>query len=113
MIDNHFPVLSEKPSCADYPAEWWFPDEPRGNNKRWSRTPDAMKARSICEDCPALMECRNYALAYAGLHGIWGGLDHQERKELQDKLGITPIFVIDTYASNVFSLLKDGVQQSD
>ena len=111
MIDNHFPVLSEKPSCQDYPLEWWFPEEIGGKSKAWSRTPNALKARSICEDCPVLMECRNYALAYLGLAGIWGGLDHQERKALQGKLGITPIFMTDTYNRNSYSLLggvKDG-----
>jgi hypothetical protein len=54
------------------------------------------------------MECRNYALAYSGLAGIWGGLDYQERRELQDKLGITPLFMTETYDSTVFALLKDG-----
>ena len=106
MIDNHFPVLSEKASCAEHPAEWWFPDEPRGNNKSWSRTPDAMKARAICGDCPALMECRNYALSYSCLSGIWGGLDHIERQTLQEKLGITPIFMLNTYDNTVFTIQK-------
>lgn len=108
MIDNHFPALSEKAACAEHPAEWWFPEEPRRNDKSWSRTPDAMKARAICNDCPALMECRNYALAYSGLAGIWGGLDHVERKNLQEKLGITPIFMRDTYDSTVFALMAGG-----
>ncbi len=108
MIDNHFPSLSEKAACAEHPAEWWFPEEPRRNDKSWSRTPDAMKARAICKDCPALMECRNYALAYSGLAGIWGGLDHVERKNLQEKLGITPIFMRDTYDSTVFALMAGG-----
>lgn len=108
MIDNHFPALSEKAACAEHPAEWWFPDEPHRNDKSWSRTPDAMKARAICNDCPALMECRNYALAYSGLAGIWGGLDHIERRNLQDKLGITPIFMRDTYDSTIFALINGG-----
>lgn len=108
MIDNHFPVLSERPACSEHPAEWWFPEEPRRNDRSWSRTPDAMKARAICDTCPALMECRNYALAYSGLAGIWGGLDHVERKNLQDKLGITPIFMRDTYDSTVFALMAGG-----
>lgn len=109
MIDNHFPSFEERASCQDYPAEWWFPEEVGGKSKAWSRTPNAMKARDICKECPALMECRNYALAYSGLSGIWGGLDHQERQALQTKLGITPIFMLDTYDSNVFALRKEGV----
>lgn len=111
MFDNHFPNFTERPSCQDYPAEWWFPDEVGGRSKLWSRTPDAIKARSICRECPAMIECRNYALAYSGLSGIWGNTDYQERKALQEKLGITPIFMLDTYESNVFAMLKEGVPE--
>jgi hypothetical protein len=52
------------------------------------------------------MECRNYALAYSGLSGIWGGLDHIEREKLQEKLGITPIFMMNTYDNTVFAIQK-------
>jgi WhiB family redox-sensing transcriptional regulator len=109
-VFNHFPNFEAKASCADYDPEWWFPTEVGGKSKAWSRTPEAMKAREICAECPALMECRNYALAYSGLAGIWGGLDHQERTKLQDKLGITPIFMLDTYPQDMFSIMaKEGV----
>ena len=106
MIDNHMPVLTERALCADYPADWWFPQEVAGTSKKWSRTPEAMKARSICKECPAQRECLNYALAYSGLAGIWGGLDYQERRVIQNKLGITPIFMTDTYDSRLY---KEGV----
>ena len=101
MIDNHMPVFKEKALCAEYPAEWWFPQEVAGTSTKWSRTPEAMKARKICEGCPALLECRNYALAYSGLAGIWGGMDYQERRVIQNTLGITPIFMMDTYDTRV------------
>lgn len=107
-MTSHFPILTERAACMDYPAEWWFPEEVSGRSRAWSHTPDATNARTICANCPAQQECRNYALAYSGLAGIWGGLDYQERRELQDRLGITPIFMTDTYKSTVFALLKDG-----
>ena len=106
MIDNHMPVLTERALCADYPADWWFPQEVAGTSKKWSRTPEAMKARSICKECPAQRECLNYALAYSGLAGIWGGLDYQERRVIQNKLGIIPIFMTDTYDTRLY---KEGV----
>lgn len=112
-MDNHFPEFTEKALCSEYPAEWWFPEEVSGKSKAWSHTPDAMKARAICKVCPALMECKNYALAYSGLAGIWGGLDRQERSLLQERLGITPIFMMDTYESNVFAMLKEGKPYDD
>jgi hypothetical protein len=113
MINNHMPHFSEKASCEDYPAEWWFPEEVAGNNRQWSRTPEAMKARSICKECPALWECRSYALSYSGLAGIWAGQDWQERRELQMKLGITPIHMTDTYDSGIFSMLTEGVKSDE
>jgi len=114
MSNHHFPQFEAKASCADYNPEWWFPLEVGGKSKAWSHTPEANKAREICKDCPALMECRNYALAYSGLAGIWGGLDHQERTKLQEKLGITPIFMLDTYPTGFFSLMKpEGVPLSN
>jgi WhiB family redox-sensing transcriptional regulator len=106
MIDNHMPNFKEKALCYDHDPKLWFPEEIHGNNKSWSRTPDAMKARKICNECPALMECRNYALAYSGLAGIWGGLDRIERTKLQEKLGITPLFILDTYDSTPFLVRK-------
>lgn len=106
MIDNHMPLLTERASCQDYPAEWWFPQEVAGTSKQWSRTPDAMKARDICKSCPAQRECLNYALSYSGLAGIWGGTDYQERREIQKKLGVTPIHIMDTYDSRLY---KEGV----
>ena len=46
----------------------------------------------MCLDCPAIMECRDYAMQYSNLWGIWGGLDHIERKRIQDA---TRVRVID------------------
>ena len=106
MIDNHMPDFKEKALCSEHDPDLWFPEERSGNNKLWSRTPEAMKARKICSECPAMMECRNYALAYSGLSGIWGGLDIIERDNLQKKLGITPLFILDTYKS--FPFRKEG-----
>jgi WhiB family redox-sensing transcriptional regulator len=104
MIDNHFPDFKEEALCSnsEYNPEWWFPKEVSGKSKAWSHTPEAKKARKICGECPAQTECRNYALAYSGLSGIWGGLDRQERTKLQEKLGITPLFILDTYDSKPF-----------
>ena len=102
MINNHMPSFKEKASCEDHDPDLWFPEEKGGNNRSWSRTPDAMKARAICKDCPALMECKAYSLAYDGLAGIWGGLDKVERRELQRKLGITPIHMMKTYDHTMF-----------
>jgi len=96
---SHMPKFNERASCVDYPAEWWFPQELAGNRTTWSRTGDAQKAREICQSCPAFWECRTYSLRYSGLFGIWADTDWYQRKELQDKLGITPVTMMDTWKS--------------
>lgn len=37
------------------------------------------EARKICKGCPVRQRCLDYALPIAGLHGIWAGLDEQQR----------------------------------
>ncbi|MBV6754845.1 WhiB family transcriptional regulator [Rhodococcus opacus] len=37
-------------------------------------------AKAICNECPVLFRCRDYAVAAAEPHGIWGGLSPTERK---------------------------------
>lgn len=100
-IDHYLPVFENEASCANHDPELWFPQEVRGS-RVWTRTPDSMKARAICQECPALMECHNYSLQFSGLYGIWAGKDWYERNEIQKKLGITPIAMMDTYDSSVF-----------
>jgi WhiB family transcriptional regulator, redox-sensing transcriptional regulator len=37
------------------------------------------EAREICASCPVRQQCLDYALPIAGLMGVWGGLDPQQR----------------------------------
>lgn len=94
------PRFVNKASCEDHDPELWFPQE-QGGHRAWTRTPDAMKARSICKECPALIECRMYSLQYSGLYGIWAGLDWYERDTIQKKLNIVPVAMTDTFETRV------------
>lgn len=42
-------------------------------------------AKSICSQCPVRHECLAYALRTSEPHGIWGGLNELERRELVDR----------------------------
>jgi WhiB family redox-sensing transcriptional regulator len=88
---NDNPNFSTYGDCSNeqYDPEWWFPVEKAGRTS-WSRTYEANTARAICKSCPLLVECRNYAIKYHGLTGIWGGMDRHERRTMQIQLGITP-----------------------
>jgi WhiB family transcriptional regulator, redox-sensing transcriptional regulator len=37
------------------------------------------RAKAICASCPVRVECLDYALAHHVRHGIWGGLNEEER----------------------------------
>lgn len=38
-------------------------------------------AKAICRDCPALVPCREYALAQDEVFGVWGGLSESDRRD--------------------------------
>ena len=71
--------FSARGACSndEYDPDWWFPQEFPGKIS-WSRTPDANKARAICSNCPIMQECRDYAVQFDGISGIWGGYDRHE-----------------------------------
>jgi WhiB family redox-sensing transcriptional regulator len=37
------------------------------------------KAKAICASCPVRAQCLDYALGNSIKHGIWGGLNQEER----------------------------------
>ncbi len=37
------------------------------------------KAKEVCASCPVQAQCLEYALANSIKHGIWGGLNEEER----------------------------------
>ena len=106
MFDNHLPMFTNQASCSEkgYDPDWWHPQELAGRGRKWSYTPEANLARSICSSCPAKQECRSYALQYFNLTGIWGGMDRLERHAMQTALNMTPIDWLSTYESSVFSV---------
>ncbi|HJU57804.1 MAG TPA: WhiB family transcriptional regulator [Actinomycetota bacterium] len=40
------------------------------------------KAKTICNSCPVRLPCLEYALRIREAHGIWGGLNEYERRQL-------------------------------
>jgi WhiB family transcriptional regulator, redox-sensing transcriptional regulator len=50
-----------------------------GNEPRPEREIREAKAKAVCQLCPVRVQCLDYALRNSIRHGIWGGLDEQER----------------------------------
>jgi WhiB family redox-sensing transcriptional regulator len=43
------------------------------------------RAKSICRSCIVQVECLDYAIRIQEPHGIWGGLNEMERKQMSDR----------------------------
>lgn len=41
-----------------------------------------VRAKAICAQCPVRRQCLEWALETHQPHGVWGGLDEQERERL-------------------------------
>lgn len=64
--------------CAQVDSELWFPD--KGGSVK--------EAKQICQACPVLSSCLEYALATDERFGVWGAMSERERRRL--KRGVTP-----------------------
>lgn len=42
----------------------------------------AEKAKKVCRRCPVVDQCLSWALETVQEHGVWGGLDEEERRAL-------------------------------
>ena len=58
------------------------PCRSQGRRDEWHEDVGAEGAARLCAGCPALTECRDYALAAREPHGVWGGLIPAERSRL-------------------------------
>jgi len=60
--------------CENYPESFY----PEGGEIK--RREETQIAKSLCQTCPIIEECRMYALEAKEEYGIWGGLDPEERR---------------------------------
>ena len=70
----------EAPLCAEIGGDWWFPD--KEDNHIDTRYP-----KSICGRCEHQIECAEWGI-YNERHGIWGGLNAKDRKQIRRKRNI-------------------------
>lgn len=60
-------------ACAAVPTEVFFP----------GRGASLEAAKGVCQACPVMQACRDYAIPLAQLKGVWGGLGEVERRRLR------------------------------
>jgi WhiB family redox-sensing transcriptional regulator len=58
----------------------FFP--PSHVERKEERETREQRAKDICAICPVRRACLEYAMAIREPHGIWGGLNEVERKQL-------------------------------
>jgi WhiB family redox-sensing transcriptional regulator len=60
--------------CRNFPDSFY----PEGGEIK--RREETQIAKSLCQTCPIIDDCRKYALEEKEEFGIWGGLDPEERR---------------------------------
>ena len=65
---------------APHHVEVFFP--PSHFERKHDRAERERRAKAICRSCPVADHCLTYALEYREPHGVWGGLNEIERREL-------------------------------
>lgn len=66
-------------ACRGMDIEVFFHPFEERRNKKAQRI---NQAKSVCQTCPVVTECRNYALQTVEPYGIWGGLSEEERARI-------------------------------
>lgn len=69
-----------KAACRGPQAAAFFP--PTYAERKDERQAREQHAKSICASCPVREDCLGYAMRIREPHGIWGGLNEVERKQL-------------------------------
>ena len=67
-------------ACRGPQAVVFFP--PSHFERKDERTERETRAKSICSTCSVCKPCLEYALRIREPHGIWGGLNENERKSI-------------------------------
>ena len=72
-----------KAACRGPQASVFFP--PPSFERKEEKLERESRAKAICEECSVIDECRDYALKIREQHGIWGGLNELERREILNR----------------------------
>jgi WhiB family redox-sensing transcriptional regulator len=76
-------VWQRRAACRGPESALFFP--PTLPEARLDREAREERAKQICQACPVRGECLDFALSIREPHGIWGGLNELERRELLER----------------------------
>ena len=72
-----------KAACRGPQAAVFFP--PTSIERKDEKEEREARAKAICATCPVRKPCLEYAIRIREPHGIWGGLNELERKQLMSR----------------------------
>lgn len=75
-----------KAACRGPQSSVFFP--PQQFERKDEKLERESRAKEICHTCSVKKECLEYALAIREPHGIWGGLNEVERKQVLVQRGV-------------------------
>lgn len=70
----------ERAACRGQDASYFF--APSWFEKRAEKLAREAVAKAICTRCPVREVCLEFALGTRDPHGVWGGMNEMERREL-------------------------------
>lgn len=70
----------QRAECRGQDTTYFF--APNYFEKKRQKDAREAKAKALCTQCPVLDVCLEYALKINEEHGVWGGLNEQERRQL-------------------------------
>ena len=110
MSNTIYPEFTAEASCASgiLDPEIWFDYETVKGIRGVKHTDASRLAQKICYDCPALRECRKYSMQFDNLYGIWGGLDHVQRENMQKATKAKTIDFILSYPNATQPMRETG-----
>jgi WhiB family redox-sensing transcriptional regulator len=86
MVANRGEALWQaRAACRGPQAEVFFP--PSRVERKDERLLRERAAKGICRSCSVRPDCLEYALRIREPHGIWGGLNEAERKQVLERPG--------------------------
>lgn len=81
---------ADEAECRGYPSDVFFPE--RGGS-------DAL-AKLICEMCPVIEECGEYAIVNVVDFGVWGGMSARQRIAIRRSKNYVPTSSISPDSDN-------------
>jgi WhiB family redox-sensing transcriptional regulator len=76
-------VWQAKAACRGPQAAAFFP--PSHAERKDEKIAREARAKSICSECHVRRDCLEYAIRIREPHGIWGGMNEVERKQLLER----------------------------